>query len=224
MKIGVLLPTFSSGAEESFVMADTIARAGLDGAFAYDHLWPMGSPERPALAPFSVLAAVARRHQQLMVGPLVARIGLVGTEHLLQQFRTLEALAPRRVIAALGTGDRLSASENIAYGLEFQSASVRRSMLEDTARELSGEMTVWIGGGGEETNAIARTLGVAINLWDVDSQRVRDIGGLGEVTWAGPSSPDLDVRLDELRDAGATWAVLGPSVDIELLQHWRERQ
>jgi len=151
VKVGILLPTFSVGAQSALVAAAAAAGAQLDGVFAYDHLWPMGAPERPALAPFAVLAVVARRHPQLVVGPLVARVGLVATPHLVNQFLTLESMAPGRVIAALGTGDRLSAAENVAYGLAVRSADERRALLGDTARALRAVMPVWFGAGAAAT-------------------------------------------------------------------------
>ena len=114
MKLGVLLPTFRNGAEDALAFAAAAADAGVDGLFAYDHLWPMGSPTRPSLAPFPLLAAVAQRHD-VVVGPLVARVGLVGTSHLVEEYLTLERVAPSRVICALGSGDKLSAAENEAY-------------------------------------------------------------------------------------------------------------
>ena len=101
MKLGVLLPTFRNGSDDALAFAGEAARQGIDGVFAYDHLWPMGSPERPALSPFPVLSAIATKHDALIVAPLVARVGLVGTRHLVSQFRTLNALAPGRVIASL---------------------------------------------------------------------------------------------------------------------------
>ena len=129
--------------------------AGIDGVFAYDHLWPMGSPERPTLAPLPVLAAIAAR-TPLTVGPLVARVGLVGTAQLVEQFMTLEALAPGRVIAALGTGDKLSQPEHDAYGIADPSDDERHRRLKEVAETLSSFMPVWIGAGAATTNAIAR--------------------------------------------------------------------
>jgi alkanesulfonate monooxygenase SsuD/methylene tetrahydromethanopterin reductase-like flavin-dependent oxidoreductase (luciferase family) len=224
MRIGVLLPTFRRGALDAFAFAEEAQRAGLDGVFAYDHLWPMGSPERPSLAPFAVLAAVARRYEGLVVAPLVARVGLVGTNHLVEQFLTLHALAPGRVIAAIGTGDRLSAAENEAYGLTFQSAVERRALLATATDQLGGVMPVWFGGGSPDTNALARTLGVEINLWDVTPDRVAEVGASGPVNWAGPAPDDLAGRLDALRDAGSTWAVFSPQIEIARLKQWRDSQ
>ena len=222
MKLGVLLPTFRYGADDAFAFAAKAVDAGVDGLFAYDHLWPMGSPTRPSLAPFALLAAVARRHAHVVVAPLVARIGLVGTAHLVEQFATLERVAPSRVICALGSGDKLSAAENAAYDIPVRSADERRAMMAATARELRGAMPVWFGAGNDETNRVAREVGATINLWDASPQRVREMSTSGEVSWAGPPPPAFSATLDALRDAGATWAVFAPDVDVTALRHWRD--
>ena len=224
MRIGVLLPTFEVGADAAFEFARRADDAGLDGVFAYDHLWPMGSPTRPSLAPFAVLAAIVARHEQLVVGPLVARVGLTGTSHLVEQFLTLEALAPRRVLAALGTGDKLSAPENLAYDVVPRGADERRALMEATAIALGPVMPVWFGGGAAATNELARRLGVTINLWNATPDRVRELSATGPVSWAGPVPHDLSATLDALCDAGATWAVLSPQVDVEQLGEWRRTQ
>lgn len=221
MKLGVLLPTFRDNAIDALGVAKRVERAGLDGVFAYDHLWPMGSPERPSLAPFPVLASVAAQCPSLFVGPLVARVGLFGTSKLVEQYMTLEALAPGRVIAAIGTGDHLSAAENQAYGVEYQSAEARRSLLRATLEALSPIMESWCGGGGETTNEIARELGVAINLWGADVARVREVASSGPVSWAGPLGEAPAQLLNELRDAGVTWVVAGPPFQIDELSEWR---
>jgi luciferase-like monooxygenase len=220
VKLGVLLPTFRNGAEDALAFAASAADAGIDGLFAYDHLWPMGSPTRPSLAPFPLLAAVAQRHD-VVVGPLVARVGLVGTSHLVDEFLTLERLAPSRVICALGAGDKLSAAENDAYDITRRSADERREMMADTARALRDTMPIWFGAGNDETNQVARDVGATINLWDATPQRVRDVTATGEVSWAGPVPQDLDATLSGVRDAGATWAVFAPDVDVGALRQWR---
>jgi hypothetical protein len=220
VKLGVLLPTFRHGAEDALAYAAEAADAGIDGLFAYDHLWPMGSPTRPSLAPFPLLAAVAQRHD-VVVGPLVARVGLVGTSHLVDEFLTLERVAPSRVICALGAGDKLSAAENDAYDVTRRSADERRAMMAETARALRDTMPIWFGAGSDETNQVARDVGATINLWDATPQRVRDMTATGEVSWAGPAPDDLDATLSAVRDAGATWAVFAPDVDVEALRQWR---
>jgi alkanesulfonate monooxygenase SsuD/methylene tetrahydromethanopterin reductase-like flavin-dependent oxidoreductase (luciferase family) len=222
VKLGVLLPTFRHGADDAFAFSDAAVNAGVDGLFAYDHLWPMGSPTRPSLAPFPLLAAVARRHEHVVVGALVARVGLVGTPHLVEEFLTLERVAPTRVICALGSGDKLSAAENEAYDVPVKSANERRTLMAETARALRGRMPIWFGAGSDETNEVARDVGATINVWDASAQRVRDLSVTSEVSWAGPVPADLRATLNAVRDAGATWAVLAPDVNVEALRQWRD--
>ena len=140
IRTGVVVPTFRDTPDEAFEVAHRAFAAGVDGVFCFDHLWPIGQPDRPALAPFPILATLAASY----VGPptpgggpffgtLVARTGLVPNAVLVNQFATLDALAPGRVIAGLGTGDRLSEAENLAYGIPFPPAAERRSDMVDLA-------------------------------------------------------------------------------------------
>ena len=229
MKIGVVLPTFRDDPAEALETAATAAKLGLDGVFAYDHLYPMGSPERPALAPFPILARVAVAHPALFVGTLVARIGLVATEVLVAQFDALDALSPGHVICAAGTGDRLSAEENVAWGVPVASPDERRADLEAMARTLLGRgREVWIGGGAAKTLAMAEAVGATVNLWGASPEQVFEQAKHTAVSWAGPmpagdGAPDLGGLLAALAEAGATWAVLGGVVDLERLAEVSER-
>jgi alkanesulfonate monooxygenase SsuD/methylene tetrahydromethanopterin reductase-like flavin-dependent oxidoreductase (luciferase family) len=191
----------------------------------------MGQPERPALAPFPVLGALTARlapnddgRGGPFLGTLVARISLVSNDVLAAQFAALEALAPGRVIAGLGTGDRLSEEENRAYGLPFPSAAERRAELVALGRKLKqAGTTVWVAGGPAGRREEARAVGAALNLWDADpaavAARARGPEAV-EVTWAGPpppAGPSLAARLRALHDAGTTWAVFGWPVDVGAL-------
>jgi len=221
VKVGVLLPTFRPGANDALAAADEAVRHGLDGVFAYDHLWPMGHPQRPSLAPFPLLAVIARRNPELTMGPLVARVGLVGTSQLVEEFHTLAALAPGRVIATLGTGDKLSEAENLAYGLAPRSAGERRLLVEEAARSLRDDMSVWIGAGAPATNELARSLSVTLNIWDRPVTDVALVAREGDTSWAGNARDDLETHLDGLAAAGASWAVFAPTVDVARLGRWR---
>ncbi len=59
MRTGVVLPTFRDTPDEAFAAAAAAVAAGVDGVFCYDHIWPLGQPQRPALAPFPLLGALA---------------------------------------------------------------------------------------------------------------------------------------------------------------------
>jgi hypothetical protein len=68
---------------------------------------------------------------------------------------------------------------------------------------------------------VARDLGVAVNLWDVDALRVAELTAEGmEVTWAGPVGSNESAaaaRLREVAAAGATWAVCAWPESLETL-------
>jgi len=218
VRLGLLLPTFRHTPSTALEAAADAEALGLDGVFAYDHLWPMGSPERPAIAPFEILATVAVRHRSLVVGPLVARVGLVSDDVLLGQLRALRVVAGGRCIAALGTGDHKSREENLAYGIDFALPDERRAAMRSIAAALIDDgVEVWIGGGAPATREIAVELGCTLNLWDATPGEVADAAARSEVCWSGPmpvadGAPDVlaVARLARgLEGAGATWAVFG---------------
>ena len=97
----------------------------------------------------------------MAVGTLVARVGLVPDEVLVSQFDALGVLAPGRVVAALGTGDHLSAAENLAYGVPFEAAEARRGALRRVALTLRDRGSpVWVGDGAARTVALAEAEGL----------------------------------------------------------------
>lgn len=223
MRLGVVLPTFAEDATEALALAARAELNGIDAVMAFDHLWPVGEPTRAALAPLPVLAAVAARSERLVLGPLVARVGLVSSAHLVGQMRALALLAPGRVICALGTGDATSAEEEAAYGLAARSPDERRARLEEALVALEGFGERWCGAGGAATNAIARRHGAALNLWRASPGRVRDAAADGPVTWAGPLEGG-EALLDALEHAGAAWAVATRTRDLDALEAWRAQR
>ena len=211
MRVGITLPTFEHRAEAALAGAIRAEELGLDGVFVFDHLWPMGRPDRPALSSFPVLGAVAASTSRVAMGTLEARVGMRDDDELVRQFLSLESLAPGRVVAGIGTGDAKSKEENLAYGIAYPPVAERRAVLARTAERLrDAALPVWVGGGAPATNDIARALGVALNLWEADDGVVRAAAATGEVTWGGPvpgGAPAVAERLVRLADAGATWAV-----------------
>jgi alkanesulfonate monooxygenase SsuD/methylene tetrahydromethanopterin reductase-like flavin-dependent oxidoreductase (luciferase family) len=229
--VGVVLPTFRQTPDEALAVAHRAFAAGVDGVFCYDHLWPIGQPDRPALAPFPLLATLAATVKDSptaaggpFFGTLVARVGLVPNAVLLGQFTALAHLAPGRVIAGLGTGDHLSEAENRAYGIPFAPAAERRADMVDVARALRLRgLTVWVAGGAAARTVEARAAAVALNVWNAEPDVVADRSQgpqAVEVTWGGPPPKDEAVLMARVRDlaaAGASWVIFASPVDPDLL-------
>ena len=76
---------------------------------------------------------------RLRVGTLVARVALVARRHW-STVLTLNALAPGRVIAGLGTGDKLSKAEQVAYDTGYPSAEERWALLADALEAFVGHV------------------------------------------------------------------------------------
>jgi hypothetical protein len=227
IRTGVILPTFRDSPDQAFAVAREALAAGVDGVFCYDHLWPIGHPDRPALAPFPILADLAVSTKIAPIagggpyfGTLVARIGMVPNRVLLGQFRALAGLAGGRVIAGLGTGDRLSEAENRAYGIPYGSAAERRRDMVEMAcalREMG--LTVWLAGGTAARLDESRAAQVGLNVWDAPPSLVAARTGgpdAVEVTWGGPPLKEestLREAVGELARAGATWVIFASPVD-----------
>jgi len=210
-RIGVTLPSFSRSPERLVEAAREADRLGIHGGFVFDHLWPMHSPGRPALAMPPLLGVLARATSRLVVGPLVARVGLWPAPWLEQALRTAAAVSGGRVIAALGTGDEKSLDEHRGYGLPYADARSRREVLERLGRRLlDAGLEVWVGAGRPGTNRVARRLGASLNLWDVEPEELAVAAREGPVTWGGPlprAAEEAARRLSALADAGAEWVV-----------------
>ena len=185
---------------------------GFHGVFSYDHLWPMAHPGLPSLSPLPLLAGIGAVTERILLGTLVARIGLEPDDVVVAAFHTLSRISDNRVIAGLGTGDRKSDDENVAFGLNLVSAEVRRTNLEATATRLMERgIETWIGGGGPLTNAIAARLGCVVNIWAGGDDVVRRLVVEPRSSWGG-QLPALRAgaieRLSAIEASGAEWAVL----------------
>jgi hypothetical protein len=228
VKIGVTLPQFRNEADSALEAAHRAETLGLDGVFCFDHLWPMGQPDRPALSSGPLLGALAASTSTIWLGTLVARIGLLPDHVLVAVLSSLSVISGGRLIAGIGTGDHLSRPENDAFGVPFESADERRARLLTVASAVQGEgIPVWVGGGLPKTIELANPIGAAVNLWEGDPRRVAELTATGmEVTWGGPigeSTSEATARLTELAAAGASWAVCAWPQSLEMVVEAAER-
>jgi len=206
LRIGITLPAFAHTGEPAFAVAEAAEAGGLDGVFALNHLWPIGSRGRPALWMWPVLGAVAARTTRVSVGTLVARVGLLSEDDLINAFAALRAIAgPDRVVAVVGAGDRLSAAENWAFGVPYPVAKVRLADVAHAVELLRGRgFEPWIGGMSEAVADLAAGLAAARNLWGATVEEVRvastQNGNVPLITWSGQVLVGrTDAEVDTLR-------------------------
>lgn len=198
MKLGVSLPVFTDDPARPLDVAARCAELGIDGVFSPDHLfppvfYPPSGPDRPALEPFTLLAAVAARHPGLGVGTLVTRVTLRPPGLLAKQAAALDEMSGGRAILALGTGDRASLTEHETFGIAFPTVHERLEQLEETVIALralfdgrtwgggthvpamagpllpSAEPALWVGGLSDASIGIAARTADAWNGWGLDA-------------------------------------------------------
>ena len=240
MKLGVTLPQFRHDAEAAIAVARRAEAAGLDGVFVFDHLWPLGQRMRPALHSLTLLGALAAETDTVVLGPLVARVGLVPDAVLVHSLVSLHRMVGDRLIAALGTGDSLNREENEAYGVPFLPVAHRLASLVGCCRALrEAGVTTWVGGRSAAVREAAAEAD-GWNGWGTDPGTfAADAAGVASgraLTWGGQiligrtqaeadaklrahgprpglvsgTVDDLVRHLQELAAAGASWAVCAP--------------
>ncbi|MEO8476096.1 MAG: LLM class flavin-dependent oxidoreductase [Actinomycetota bacterium] len=199
MKLGISLPVFTADVSRPMEIADRCAALGVDGVFSPDHLfppvfYPPSGPDRPALEPFTLLAAVAARHPSMAVGTLVTRVTLRPAGLLAKEAAALDAMTGGRAILAVGSGDRASLPEHETYGIAFPSVADRLRLLEESVSAiralfegrgwpggamvpaLSGPLVppgspeLWVGGRSEAVLSIAARAADAWNGWGQDAE------------------------------------------------------
>ena len=166
MRVGLTLPQFRDDADEALVTARRAEELGLDGVFVFDHLWPIGRPDGPALQSRVLLGAIAVETRRVALGPLVARVSLVANAVLTHEMETLHRMLGDRLIVGLGTGDSMSRPENERAGVPFPSVAERIADLEDCCRRLRalGACT-WVGGHAARLRSAAALEADGWNGW-----------------------------------------------------------
>src|SRR6266545_935823 len=205
--LAITLPQFRSAPDATLEALEDGRRLGYAGGFVFDHLWPLGQPQRPALECWTLLAGLAGRLSAIepggagafRLGTLVTRAGLRPPALLAHMARTVTSVAGAPPILGIGMGDAGNRPENEAFGIRYHSDPTKR------AAELAGR----------DPRTVDGTWGGQVLVAD-DQGQARDLlerWGAGrspaEVarTVAGDGA-SVARRLAELGDAGASWCVL----------------
>lgn len=229
MRVGVTLPQYRFEAEPALEAARHAEQAGLDGVFVFDHLWPLGRPDRPALHSFSLLGALAVETTRVHLGTLVARVSLLPNAVLVHNFETLQRMIGDRLVAGVGTGDSANRDENVAYGVPFPPRAERLAELATCCRDLRAlGVRTWIGGNSAEARAAAAAHADGWNGWGHDATGWATLAhelpaeGPIERTWGGQvlvGRDDDEAAAKLERHGGRPGLVHGTVAD--LAQHLR---
>jgi alkanesulfonate monooxygenase SsuD/methylene tetrahydromethanopterin reductase-like flavin-dependent oxidoreductase (luciferase family) len=226
--LGVTLPQFSERPGPALDACRDAGRLGFAGGFLFDHLWPLGQPERPALECWTLLAAVAAGAEPgFRVGTLVTRAGLRPPALVAKMAATVGQVAGTQPIIGVGRGDLANRAENLAFGLPFGGAADRARAVEATVAALRGPLAgppsaapeVWVGGAGPGARDLAGRLADAWNGWALTPEELAaGLAGVRQAaeragrdpasvagTWGGqvlvaPDRREAEARLDRWGD------------------------
>ncbi len=177
VRVGITLPSFRDDAGPSLAVAAAAEASGLDGVFAYDHLFRRDAhgERRPALEMFALMGAVANATHRIAIGSLVARATLRPYATLANGFDTVARLTgPDRLFVAIGAGDGQSREENESFGLEFGSPAERVAALRDAVDEVRDRgYPVWVGGTDPAVREVAAAHADGWNRWGAGVERFR---------------------------------------------------
>ena len=133
IKFGVTLPQFTEDPKRFLDGARRAEALEYDSVWVFDHLWPLGGDrERPVLESWTSLAHLAAVTERVTLGTLVTRSSLRHEVLLAKMVATAGELAPGRLICALGSGDKMSKAENVAFGLPYFAGDDRINQLAST--------------------------------------------------------------------------------------------
>lgn len=190
MKLGLTLPSFTEDPEIPIGVARAAERAGVDGVFAYDHLFRRTADgrRRPALEGPSLLGAVAAETSKVGLGTLVARATLRPPATLAVALDAVARIAPGRLLAAIGSGDSDSREENETFGLGFGTMADRVAALELAVIATRDRgYPVWVGGTASVVRGVAVREADGWNRWGGPVERFA--GQAAEVRAAAVRAP-----------------------------------
>jgi alkanesulfonate monooxygenase SsuD/methylene tetrahydromethanopterin reductase-like flavin-dependent oxidoreductase (luciferase family) len=175
VELGITLPSFRDTLDPALAVAAAAEAHGVDGVFAYDHLFRRAADgtRRPAIEMFVMMGAVAAATHRVAIGSLVARASLRPPATLAHGFDTVARIAgPDRLRIAVGAGDGESQEENETFGLGFGTIDDRTDKLRVTVDELRDRgYPVWVGGTAAKVRALAGEHADGWNRWGPPLER-----------------------------------------------------
>jgi alkanesulfonate monooxygenase SsuD/methylene tetrahydromethanopterin reductase-like flavin-dependent oxidoreductase (luciferase family) len=178
VKVGLTLPSFRDDVAPALAVAHAAEASGVDGVFAYDHLFrrTAAGERRPAIEMFALMGAVAGETTRIAVGSLVARATLRPPAVLANGYDTLaRILGPERLLVAIGAGDGQSEEENETFGLDFGTVADRVAALRDAVDATRDRgYPVWIGGSDPAVREVAAAHADGWNRWGSGAERFRE--------------------------------------------------
>ena len=174
MKLGLTLPSFQDEPERALTVARTADVAGVDGVFAFDHLFreTAAGTRRPALECTTLLGAVAAETATVALGPLVARATLRPPATLAAALDTLARIVDGRLVVTLGAGDSQSELENASFGLGALDEPQRIEALDHALAATNGRgYPTWVGGTSYAVRLLAAGRADGWNRWGGEAPR-----------------------------------------------------
>jgi len=228
--VGITVPQFKDDPAPAVDVARRAEAAGLDGVFVFDHLWPLGRPERPVLHCLPLLGALGAETSRVTLGPLVTRVSVLPSPVVVNSLVTLHRMFEGRFVAGLGTGDSLNRAENEAYGLGFGTVAERVQDLREICRELrAAGVRTWVGGMSPAVRRAAAEEADGWNGWGSTdptefaraAAEVTSLAPTAEVTWGGQVliGRTPEVAMAKLARAGDRAGIVHGTVD-DLCNHF----
>ena len=163
-RISVTLPQFRHDPAPMLEAARRAEATGFDGVYVFDHLFPLGSPDRPIFEGFVALGAVAAATSTITIGTLVIRAPIRPAWTTAKAAWSAQAISGGRLTLGLGAADSMSKPEFEAYGLPFGTVGERIDAVRDTIAALHApelrlpgvaSPKTWIGGRSSAVRAVA---------------------------------------------------------------------
>ncbi|HEX6386805.1 MAG TPA: TIGR03560 family F420-dependent LLM class oxidoreductase [Anaerolineae bacterium] len=134
--------------ERLFRLAEAVERLGFESLFRSDHLTSLyGFAERPALALWPSLTALALRTRRIRFGPMVCSITFRHPVIVAKMATAVNLLSNGRLDLGIGAG--WYEGEHTMFGIDFPRYSTRLEMLDEGAQVIkalwSGEPTTFHG-------------------------------------------------------------------------------